>query len=53
MLAERRLALIGRQRREAHLCLSDSWIQAKRKGKRDSRVESKERARPTGAVELG
>lgn len=47
MLAEgRMLSLIGRQRREAHLCLPDSWVQAKRKGKRGPRVESKEGAGP-------
>lgn len=47
MLAERRvLALIGRQRREAHLCLPDSGVQAKRKGKSGPRVEGKEGAGP-------
>lgn len=53
MLAERRtLALIGTQRREALLCLQDSWVQAKRKGKRGPRVESKEKACFPGGVEL-
>lgn len=48
MLAERRLALIGMQRREATLCLQDNWVQAKRKGRGGPRVGSKEKVGFTG-----
>lgn len=47
MLAERTLALIGTQRSY----LQDNWVQAKRKGRRGQRIESKEKAGFTRGLE--
>ena len=51
-VAERTLALIGRQRREGALCLQDNWVQAERKRRGGLRVESKEKAGFIQGVEL-